>query len=169
MLFFSYKSSIDDYTPLEKSEFSSINTIYYNDHSTKDNKPEQPLETKDDNLVENITLPQVELIHADISVQHFTVCNNVAEETEIKKSTFELTDPNNHLLEILKNIPEDYSKRIIDLIERERVEQQNEIEEERLMNQNDDKFADDESPEKLSGSVLSPSPSEFGFSYVKVF
>lgn len=96
----------NDYILFDDNEVNNSNSVYDNADNTS---------------------PKIEVIQTDISVQHITVdCNkNTCEEIEMQKSSLELVDPNCQLIQILKSIPEDYSKRILDLIEKQQIEQYN--------------------------------------------
>ncbi|KAG5897972.1 hypothetical protein JTB14_013546 [Gonioctena quinquepunctata] len=97
------------YVPFENSEFNSLNTVY-NVNTSKADDPEEVVE---------ILSPRIEVIQTDISVQQITVNGNKDSATE---NDFDFSDHDCQLIRVLRKIPENYSKQIIELIEKQRKE-----------------------------------------------
>lgn len=131
----SWVSMENNYIPFEKSEFSSINTVYQNDDKDSDKNT-----------------PTIEVVHTDISVQQITV--NAENEKNI---SLDLSDPNSPLIKALKNIPEEYTKQIIELIEKQKIDRSKNIENVERINRINS--ASDYYCESPSVTVTSPSDS----------
>ncbi|CAH1119685.1 unnamed protein product [Phaedon cochleariae] len=110
-------NDIPSYIPLENSEFSSMNTVYNNDM----NKTEDSLKNKGSDI------PRIEVIQTDISVQQITLNGDSETNENLLKNTLNLSDSDSRLMEALKTIPEEYSKQIIDLIEKQHLEQYSKV------------------------------------------
>lgn len=110
----------NDYIPFGKSEYNSV--VIDCEKSIDKNSSEN---FDSENNKDEIEQSKIEVIQTDISVQHITLdCNKrTCEETGIQKSSLELVDPNCQLIEVLKSIPDDYSKKILDLIEKQQTEE----------------------------------------------
>lgn len=118
----------NNFVPLEDSEYSSINTVYNTDIPCKENSSEiylNKLDNEETSLPKEVEQksPTIEVVQTDISVQQILVNAN-SEEIKTVKSTFDLSDPECQLIQVLKKIPEDYSRQIIELLERQRSEHQ---------------------------------------------
>nr|XP_023018426.1 uncharacterized protein LOC111507363 [Leptinotarsa decemlineata]XP_023018427.1 uncharacterized protein LOC111507363 [Leptinotarsa decemlineata] len=106
-----WSSTENNYVPFENSEFSSLNTVYNMD----------PNKNENDKRVDEASSPRIEVIQTDISVQQITVNGNNG-ENELPESSFDLSNPDSQLMQVLQKIPKNYSKQIIDLIEKQRAD-----------------------------------------------
>ncbi|XP_050518854.1 uncharacterized protein LOC114326906 isoform X2 [Diabrotica virgifera virgifera] len=116
----------------EDSEFSSLNTVYNANLSSQTVSDKVPLDGVGDKELRlqkdtGQKSPTIEVVQTDISVQHITVNAN-SENIEPVKGTLDLTNPDCQLMQVLKKIPEDYSKQIIELLEKRRQEHQDKVE-----------------------------------------
>ncbi|CAG9856025.1 unnamed protein product [Phyllotreta striolata] len=107
----------NNYVPFEQSQFSSLNTVYnFNENNSEESKA--ATNTVKDEVTKEPS-PSIEVVQTDISVQQITVNANT-EELQPVKTTIELTDPDCQLMQVLKKIPAEYSKQIIELIEKQK-------------------------------------------------
>ncbi|CAG9841154.1 unnamed protein product [Diabrotica balteata] len=121
----------NNFVPMEDSEFSSLNTVYNANLSSRNVSDKVPLDGVGDEELKpqkdtGQKSPTIEVVQTDISVQHITVNAN-SENVEPVKGTLDLTNPDCQLMQVLKKIPEDYSKQIIELLEKRRLDHQNKV------------------------------------------
>ncbi|XP_056630281.1 uncharacterized protein LOC130440926 [Diorhabda sublineata] len=117
----------NNFVPLE-SEFSSINTVFNTNAACNEHSSEihlNKLDNEEKSLPKEVEKksPTIEVVQTDISVQQILVNAN-SDEIEKVKSSFNLSDPECQLIQVLKKIPEDYSRQIMEIIERQRSEHQ---------------------------------------------
>ncbi|XP_057662145.1 uncharacterized protein DDB_G0280205 [Diorhabda carinulata] len=118
----------NNFVPLEESEFSSINTVFNTNAACNEHSSEihlNKLDNEEKSLPKEVEQksPTIEVVQTDISVQQILVNAN-SDEVEKVKSSFNLSDPECQLIQVLKKIPEDYSRQIMEIIERQRSEHQ---------------------------------------------
>ncbi|KAJ8930993.1 hypothetical protein NQ314_016163 [Rhamnusium bicolor] len=89
---------------------------------------------KDENINFENNSPTIEVIQTDISVQQITVStNDVVNETDMYneenkfKHICDISNPNSQLMQVLRSIPENYSKQIIQLIQRSDLQEREDI------------------------------------------
>ncbi|KAJ8959337.1 hypothetical protein NQ318_022023 [Aromia moschata] len=121
--------TLKDISP-EKSPRPRLIRIYNTEESNVNGQKDKD----DKNRQEKVSTPIIEVVQTDISVQQITVnTTDIGDErNECKlleeknlKNVCETSDPNSQLMEILKHLPESYSKQIIELIQNKKVDKPN--------------------------------------------
>ncbi|KAJ8919632.1 hypothetical protein NQ315_006158 [Exocentrus adspersus] len=130
-----WSSLENNYVPFEKSEFSSINTVY-NANCEEDVHSSTPTPKCE----ENDAAPAINVIQTDISVHKITVNTN----NEVLDENSETSDT--QLLQVLRALPDMYAKQIIELIESQKGVKSGNLEK-------DNNRKGSESPKKFDNSL----------------